>query len=105
MWATRRELAMLQKVVEANSDRLTRIDDMGTRGVGVVQSQLNELVKDVGELKGEMNAKFADHVKTHADDAKARKDDRRWLIGTAIAALASSATAIGLLLEILSRIH
>lgn len=109
---TGREFDMLRSQVSANQSRLNDIDDHGTKGVAGLQVQLTELVKDVLELKGDMNTRFTSHEKVHENDMKHREADeknrvsgRRWLIGTAIAALAVLATVVGLLFDILTQIR
>lgn len=113
---TGREFDMLRATVAANQARLNDIDDHGTKGVAGLQVQLTELVKDVLELKGDMNTRLTDlkadvntrfttHEEVHKTDVKNRTSGRRWLIGTAIAAIVALATVAGLLFDILSHIH
>lgn len=90
-------------------DRLiTRVDSIdrdGTRGVAVLQAQMTDLAKDVAELKGESHTWQEAHERQHMADAAERVSGRRWLVTTAIAGLASMATAIGLLIDIASHVH
>jgi hypothetical protein len=102
---TGREFDMLRDQVRANQLRLNDIDDHGTKGVASLQVQLTELVKDVLELKGDMNTRFTSHEKVHETDVKNRVSGRRWLIGTGIAGILSLATVVGLLFDILTHIH
>lgn len=79
-WVTQRELDQLRAEV-------IRIDDHGTRGVGTIQAQLTEVVKDVTELKGDMNSRFAEHQRQHEREQSDRAVNRRWGIGIAVALL------------------
>jgi hypothetical protein len=99
---TRGEFDLLKSMVEANRARLEGIDQSGTKGVAVVQTQLNEVVRDLVELKAEVDKRFDAHQRQHAQEAEARIAGRRWLIGTSLAALAIIVT---LLLNITIRLH
>lgn len=81
---TRGEFDLLRQIVQQNASRLETIDNLGTRGVGTLQSQLSDLVKDVLELKTDMNVKFTEHDKLHKTEKRERVNNRRWLIGTAL---------------------
>jgi hypothetical protein len=96
--ASRREVDQLRA-------EMLRLDDHGGRGVIALQVQLVDLVKDVTEMKVEMNTRFDAHAKVHADDAARRVAGRRWLIGAVIGGAASMATVIGMLYDILSHVH
>lgn len=102
---TGREFDMLRAQVQANQIRLTEIDDHGTKGVAAVQVQLTEVVKDLTELKTDMNARFSAHEKVHSDDHKERVTGRRWLVTVTVAAVASMAAVLALLFDILSKLH
>ncbi len=78
--ATRRELDLLRA-------ELMRLDDHGTRGVGVVQSQLTDVIKDVVELKSEMTSRFAEHSRLHERDEDRRIAGRRWSLAFAVAVI------------------
>src|SRR5215472_5899343 len=96
--ATRRELDLLR-------DEVKRIDDHGSRGVGVIQSQLTDLVKDMTELKSEVNTRFEGHQREHDRESRDRMAARRWLIGIGISGVLA-ATAVGtLLFEIMQKLH
>ena len=96
--ATRREVDMLR-------DDLHRMDSEGTRGIGGIQIQMTDLVKDVAELKTEMSARFAAHQRVHDQDHTDRVTGRRWLIGTGVAGLAAMAAVMAMLYDILQHIH
>ena len=87
------------------SVRIESINDHGSRGVATMQMQLTDLIKDVVELKVDMNARFEAHQKVHDQDQKARVTGRRWMTTTVIAALVLVAGVLSLLVEILTRIH
>lgn len=93
-YATRRELDQLRQ-------ELIRMDDHGTRGVSVVQSQLTDVIKDVLELKSEVNKRFADHQRLHEREEDQRSANRRWALGFGVAILA----AIGGLYPYLAHLH
>lgn len=61
--------------------RLETMDVHGTRGVGIVQSQLADLMRDVARLEGKM----AEHDHLHVQEARDRAANRRWTVTTAIA--------------------
>ena len=91
---TRGEFELLKQIVASNQARLEGIDSGGTKGVAVVQSQLTDVVKDLAELKGEVDKRFDAHMREHALEAQARIAARRWAIGTAIAGLAIIVTLL-----------
>lgn len=96
--ASQRELDQLR-------DELHRLDDHGSRGVGVIQAQLTDLVKDLTELKVNVDTRFDAHQRVHDQDRRERISGRRWFIGTAIAGLTGFAAVIGLLVEVLRQVH
>lgn len=81
---TRGEFDLLRQMVQQNASRVETIDNLGTRGVGTIQSQLSDLTKDLLELKTDMNMRFSDHDKLHKSEKRERVNSRRWLIGTAL---------------------
>jgi hypothetical protein len=94
---TRGEFELLKQIVQTNQARLEGIDSGGTKGVAVVQTQLVDVVKDLAELKAEVDKRFDAHMRDHAEDTKDRTAARRWAVGTFIAALA---IVVSLLLNI-----
>ena len=102
---TRGEFAMLKSEVERNERRLESIDDHGTRGVATVQIQLTEVVKNLGELKADVNARFDAHFRLHEKDEKDRISRRRFTVAAVIAILGSLATILALLVEIFLHVH
>ena len=99
---TRGEFELLKQIVASNQARLEGIDQGGTKGVAVVQAQLIEVVKDLTELKAEVNMRFDAHLREHAQETRDRAAARRWAIGSAIAALA---VVVTLLLNIAIRLR
>ena len=97
---TRGEFDLLRQMVTANQTRLDTIDAAGTRGVGVVQAQLVEVVKDLTELKADVNKRFDAHQNVHEQDQRDRAAGRRWLIGTLIAAVVMLTAILALAVNI-----
>lgn len=69
---------MLADQVRGNERRLDEIDRSGTRGVGVLAIQLQELSKDL-----------AAHETKHDQERSARAAGRKWLIALGVAFLAA----------------
>jgi hypothetical protein len=99
---TRGEFELLKSIVASNQSRLEGIDLGGTKGVAVVQTQLVDVVKDLAELKAEVDKRFDAHMRDHAQETKDRTAARRWAIGTFIAALT---VVVTLLLNITFRLR
>jgi hypothetical protein len=93
-YATRRELDQLRSDV-------IRLDEHGTRGVTVVQSQLTDVIRDVVELKAEINSRFSDHARQHERDEDQRLSGRRWALAFAVTVV----TAIGGLYPLVINLH
>lgn len=98
---TRGEFDMLKQMVSDQATRLTAIDDHGTRGVGIVQAQLVDVIKDLQDLQTSVNAKFTAHELVHEKEEAQRKTDRRWRIGTALTALGAIGGLYGWLFYLL----
>lgn len=96
--ASRREVDQLRA-------EMLRLDDHGGRGVIALQVQLVDLIKDVTEMKVEMNTRFEAHAKVHEVAEQRRIAGRRWLVGSVIGGTAAMATVIGMLLDVLSHLH
>lgn len=99
------EPAATQREVDILRDEVHRLDDHGTRGVGALQAQLTDAIKDIVELRADMVARFEAHSRVHEQDKRDRASGRRWLIGTGIAGVAAMAAVFAALLDILSHIH
>lgn len=89
---------MTDEDVRRDLDRLERrieqMDTHGTRGVGVVQSQLADVIKDLAKLEGRMQA----HDQVHVQEARDRASNRRWMVSTAIAFLVLLVAILALLI-------
>jgi len=88
------EFDMLRQSVAENARRIEELDQLGTRGVGVIQTQLTELTSDVTALA----VKFERHESDHVTDQRDRRTARRWLVATGIAFLAMVEAPLGILL-------
>jgi len=116
---TRGEFDLLKQIVASNQARLEGIDQGGTKGVAVVQTQLVDVVKDITELKAESGARFDlvdrrfdavgkrfdDHMQIHEQDKRDRIIGRRWLVGIGIAGMGSMAAVLGLLVDVIQHLH
>ena len=109
---TATEFQMLRDQVRANADRISQIDQGGTRGVAVVGVQVSEVIKDVADVRAELRADVAElratleqHDRRHDQENQARVTGRRWALGFAAAGAASIATIIGMLVTIAQHLH
>lgn len=80
--ATRRELDQL-------TARLDGIDAHGTRGIAPLAVQLTEVIKDLAELKHDVESRFNAHARAHEKDEAKRVSARRWTVATVVAAVAA----------------
>ena len=99
------ERAASQRELDQLGRRVDQMDAQGTRGVGVIQLQVAELVKDVTELRAETQAWQRSHISQHQREEQARVTGRRWVIGTVIAAMAVMVAMLALLVSISGRIR
>ncbi len=115
-YATRRELDILRQDAEREHAKLwARIESMdmtGTRGTAALAVRIDNLIGDLSELKtsqaataAAVDVRLQQHQLQHQNDATRRQDGNRWRITAAIAAAATAATIIGLLVDLLARIH
>jgi hypothetical protein len=92
-WVTRHELDILKAEADrkhAEQDvRLAALDQGGSRGVIVLQVQIQDLTKEVTKLRADMDHRFDAHDHQHEKDEAKRVTSRRWLVGSIIAAVAS----------------
>jgi hypothetical protein len=92
-YVTRRELDILKSEADrkhAEQDaRLTALDQGGSRGVVVLQVQIQDLTKEVTKLRADMDHRFDTHDRQHELDEAKRVTSRRWLAGSIIAAVAA----------------
>jgi hypothetical protein len=96
--ASRREVDQLRA-------EMLRLDDHGGRGVIALQVQMVDLIKDVTEMKTDMNTRFDAHAKVHEADEQRRIAGRRWVVGSVIGGTAAMATVIALLFDVLGHLH
>ena len=75
---TRYEFAELARRMDMMDRRIETIDQGGTRGMAVVAVQIQELTKD-----------FARHELVHERERSSRLNQRRWLAGIFVAAVAA----------------
>lgn len=94
-YATRREFDVLR-------NQVSMMDAGGTRGMGGIQVQVGELIKDVATLAGKLEAHEVSHVKEAEDRARERRESKRYALTTTIAAVA---TLLALVAELVTRIH
>ena len=85
---------MLQAIVAQVQARIEGVDSGGTKGVAVVQAQMTDVVRDLAELKAEVDKRFDVHLAQHAQDTRDRAAARRWAVGTYLAALAIIVTLL-----------
>jgi hypothetical protein len=90
---TRRELDLLKAEADrkhAEQDvRLQALDQGASRGVIVLQVQIQDLTKEVTKLRADMDHRFDAHAQQHDRDEAKRVTSRRWLVGSIIAAIAA----------------
>lgn len=82
---SRGEFDMLKTQANSLERRIESIDDHGTRGVGILQAQIVELLKDITDLKTSLVTFISEHSRTHKEESNDRTNGRRWMVGTAIA--------------------
>jgi hypothetical protein len=99
------EPAASQRELDMVRTRLEQIDVSGTRGVGVLQVQMTELVKDIGDLRAETRAWQVAHDREHEQERADRQAGRRWVVGAALAGFTAMIGALALLVDIAARVH
>lgn len=80
------------------ANRVAWLDEHGTRGVGALQIQVNELSKDIAKVEaGQEN-----HLRQHTAEAQERTTNRRWLVASVLVptlcVLVSAAATISVVL-------
>lgn len=101
---TNPEPAASQREFDQLRQRLDTMDVHGTRGVGVIQVQVTELVKDLAELRISTAARADAHERQHVQDVHDHRNQLRWLTGTAIAAVVALAAILTLVIDIASHV-
>lgn len=89
-YTTRREF-------DALSARVNTIDQGGTRGMSVVQTQVGELIKDVSALQSKIESHELAHVAEARQRDIDRREARRYALTTIIAAIATLIAVMALL--------
>lgn len=102
---TRGEFNLLKDLVQRNQDQLQSMDRDGTRGFGVLQNQIIDLLKDLTELKISLDLFRTTHLAQHEKEVKDRQSGRHWLIGMGIAGIASMSAVGTLIIEVLIKVH
>jgi hypothetical protein len=102
---TQPERAASQREVDQLRGDIRRLDEHGTRGVQALLVQLTEVVKDMSEMKSEVNARFDAHQRIHDQDHKERQEGRRWFFMAAVTFIGVMAAVIGLLVDIAGKLH
>lgn len=78
------------------------MDAHGTRGMASLASSVDRISEAVTQLRTESVTRWGEHTRQHSREARERASARRWRITTTIAAIATSATFLGLLVAILN---
>ena len=97
---TRGEFDLLTQIVSTNQARL----DQGG-GVAAVQAQLVGVIKDLAELKAEVDKRFDAHQLVHDRDQADRVNSRRWTMTTVIAALVLLVAVLALVAQIAAKVR
>lgn len=74
------------------------MDEHGTRGVGIIATQVAELVKDQAAMQADMRLWQGAHEQLHAQETRDRVSSRRFAVTTTAAIIALLLTIVGLLL-------
>ena len=85
--------------------RVEQMDELGTRGVGILQLQVAGLVTDLAQAQADTRAWQATHEAHHEVERHERIIARRWLVGTGVGGVASMAAVITMLWQIIGHIH
>lgn len=85
-FATRREFDLLRQEFTDTKHAVEELKS-GNAAIAVLSSQLTGVVQAIAEIKSDMTNRFTTHDNIHKQDNDARISGRRWLIGTAIAAI------------------
>lgn len=88
---TRGEFELLKLMVTQNQARLESMDVTGTRGVGALQTRMDDFLRDFAGFKVDVSNDFKDHMQVHERDKQEHSANRKWAIGVVLTFL----TAIG----------
>lgn len=84
----RRDQAASWRELDLLRQRVDQLDQHGTRGVGTLQIRIDELIKDLAEIKSGYASWQTEHLKMHKDESDNAKQSRRYILTTSIAILA-----------------
>lgn len=119
-YVTRREVDMLRVASDAEHakiwQRLESMDDHGTRGVQGLTIRMDTMISDLADLKTEvktdvsqlnrdMDARFEAHQRVHDRDVADRRSAYRWRVMVGVTTAASMAAVLGLLIDLLGKVH
>lgn len=96
---TARELelfrAEMRDRLRALDERITHLDEHGTRGVGALEQRLIDAIADIAEIKAKL-----------AQGERDRSASRRWLVGIGFTVAGVVVATLSLLVDILQkRLH
>lgn len=84
---------------------MENMDSQGTRGVGILATQVQGLIADAAAERAESKAWRDAHESQHAQHERDRVIGRRWLIGTCIALVGLLTAVLTFSADILARLH
>jgi hypothetical protein len=102
---TPRDLYVSQREFDQLVRRVDQIDDVGTRGVVVLQTQMTDVARDLAKIEASMDLRFKEVDGRFERATQDRVSTRRWLIGSGIAGASAIAAILAALAEILTRLH
>jgi TolA-binding protein len=85
--------------------RVDAIDTNGTRGVGVLQQQIQQLSKDVGRLEKTLEQHETSHETQRRLEDVQKSSAHRFRVNATIAAATAGAAVLALLLDIAAHLH
>lgn len=97
----RRELDLLHQADRDLRQAIADLDNHGSRGVLALQSQVTDLIKDMAEIKVAIGA----HETQHENEARERRNGRRWMVGAVFTGMSGFAAVIAILIDVLRHLH
>jgi hypothetical protein len=91
-----RESGVTQREFDVLRARIDQMDQHGTRGVGTLQVRIDEIIKDLAELKVGYAEWQTGHLIMHKAESDDARTSRRYILTTSIAILAIVVTVLGL---------
>lgn len=89
--------AELRSEIRDLEDRLTQIDNHGTRGEALLRERLGEAREDIAELRRRRDADEKEREADRRAITAERVTRRRWLIGMGFSAATIAVTVLGVL--------